>query len=153
MSKDNPIVFNHKNADHIMPAYVLVDRTRFRFNKAAQEMCGMRVGKRIHLVYFGDYEAEKWTENEWFFIVDDDKNGVELAQEGRSSMVAHNSPIASKFLRHALSAMPNRYGNSSMGFLVERTKKEWKGKKMFHINIYNTYISPKSRLKNKPSEE
>lgn len=147
MSSETPIIFDHRNDDVIMPAYVLVDSVRLRFNKAATEMCGIKVGKKIHLAYFGNYQEENWIENLWFFYVDDDKNGVNIKKEGRAGSMMQNMPIASKFLRHVKAAMPNRAQVTSIGLLIEHTKKEWNGKKLWKINIFSSYTSARARIK------
>lgn len=143
MSEKEPMIFNHSNDHTILVPYVHIDRHRFRFNKAAQEICGMRTGKRIHLAYFGDWEQEIWNQNEWYFIVNDDKRGIEIKDEtsrgGGSNM--NSRPISSKFMGHIAPRV------ASVKFPILRTQKEWKGSPLWKIDISNPYNSPKSRAK------
>lgn len=152
MSEKEPIIFDLRNSDSLMQAYISVDDSRIRFNKAAKEMCGVRMGSKVHIIYFGNYEEEKWTENLWYFYVDDDKNGIHVSIEGSGTLLAHNKPISRMLFTHAKAAMASsRSELTSISLVVQRSKKEWKGKKLWKINLFETYKSPMRRKGSKKS--
>jgi hypothetical protein len=128
---NEPIVYNRKNENMAMPAYVTVDK-RFRFSQGAINLIGMKVGRYLHLLQFGD--------NDWYLMVDEDKHGLRLGMEG-SHIVAHAVKVCQLFIARAKVGA----GQTSVSFYLEQTTKEYKGKTLWKINLERTFTSKRSR--------
>ena len=118
-----PIIYNRKNENMFMPAYVNVDK-RFRFSQGAITLLQLKVGRYIHLLEFGD--------TDWYFMIDDDNMGLRLGSEG-NHVVAHASQICKNFL-HRVRQM-GKYKFGSIAFYISKTQKEYKGKTLYKIEL------------------
>lgn len=124
-----PIVYNRKNDNIGLPSYVTVD-VRFRFSQGAITLIGMRANLYLHLLEFGN--------NDWYFIINNDRNGLKLSHEGHH-IVVHAVKIARFFKTRV---RPGSH-KKSISFYVEATEKEWRGQKLWRINLNREFISPR----------
>lgn len=126
-----PIIYNRKNENIALPAYVTVDH-RFRFSQGAITMIGMKAGKFLHLLQFG--------ENDWYFMIDEDTTGIKLCNEG-FHIVAHTVKVCRLFIARSKS----RPEHNSISFHIEETDKEYKGKQLWKINLNRRFQSKRSK--------
>jgi hypothetical protein len=126
-----PIIYNRKNENIALPAYVTVDK-RFRFSQGAINVIGLKAGMYLHLLEFG--------ENDWYFMVNTDPTGMRLGLEG-CHIVAHAVKVCRLFLVRSkrLSSDP------SVSFYLEETAKEYHGKSLWKINFDSRFISNRKK--------
>jgi hypothetical protein len=122
-----PVIYNRKNENIAVPAYVAVDK-RFRFSQGAINLIGMKAGRFLHLLQFG--------ENDWYFMVDDDPLGLRLGLEG-THIVAHAVKVCRLFIAKSRSKLEQ----GSISFYIEETEKEYKGKMLWRVNLERRFIS------------
>jgi hypothetical protein len=125
-----PIIYNRKNENIFLPAYVTVDK-RFRFSQGAITLIGLKMGKYLHLLEFGD--------NDWYFMIDDDPSGLRFGLEG-THIVAHAVKICRAFIARA----SKEKRSHSVSFYLCESDKEYKGKRLWRIELDKIYISKRS---------
>lgn len=135
-----PVIYDKRNENLFRRPYVTVDK-RFRFSQGAMVLCELKFGRYLHLIEFPGEDGQK---SEWYFIIDDDKNGFKLCSEGEHA-VAHSSLVCQMFIKETMPMV-----TKSISFPILKTKKEYKGKKLFKIDIARHFITPRAqKLKNK----
>lgn len=134
--QNEPIIYNRKNENAALPSYVTIDK-RFRFSQGAITTIGLRVGMRLHLLEFG--------EKDWYFMIDEDSNGIKLGLEG-THIVAHATKICQLFKTRAklLGVTTN-----SVSFPVIKTEKEYGAKRLWKIDLDSKFTTPRSEKRKK----
>lgn len=147
MSKENPVILDKSTSTTSFSPYVFIDSRRFRFSVQAIKDCKLQVGNRMHFIYFGRSEEDIWTDNEWYFYVDDADTGVPLRNDGKNSLVAQEASIARRFLSRY---MQGNKKIASLSFeILKQYRITWHGHMLWKIDISKEYVSPMARHKKK----